>query len=355
MRHGSAVHGRILLFSTFLYAFEAVVPLVLTIFLGYFFRRIGVFTEEFLSKAYAFCFRIALPCLLFCNVYSIGSFGDIDFRTVLYALCAIFVLFLLGVGAALLFVKDKKQRGVLVQCFFRSNCAILGVSLTEALGGSDALQCVSVLTAFSIPLFNVLAVVSLTAFTGEGKDGRRGLRAIDWGRIGKRIVTNPLIIGVCLGLVCLAVRHFLPLNADGEKVFLLSRELKVFYVAVQNVSKIASPFMLLILGGQFTFSAVREMKVQIVLGVVGRILLAPCLAIGVGYLLARGGLITLGAPEYASFIAVFGSPVAVSSAIMAREMGNDEALAGQYVVWTSVGSVLTLFLFAMTFRTLGLL
>ena len=113
--------------------------------------------------------------------------------------------------------------------------------------------------------------------------------------------------------------------------------------------------MLMMLGGQFTFSAVKGMKRQIILGTVARIVLAPVLALGVGYALSRSGVLSLGAPEYASFIALFASPVAVSSAIMAREMKNDDTLAGQLVVWTSVGSVLTLFLFAFVFRSIGLL
>lgn len=343
------------LFSTFIYAFEAVVPLVLMILFGYFLKRIGMFSDEFLSKGYSFCFRIALPCLLFCNVYTIESFSDIDFRTVLYALVIICALFGIGSVLAVLFIKDKRQRGPVIQCFFRSNCAVLGVSLTESLGGTPALQCAAVLTAFSIPLFNVLAVVALTAFLDGDGEKKRGLAAIDWKRIGKKIVTNPLIIGVMLGFLCLIIRNLLPLNASGEPIFLLSRDVNILYAVISNVSKIASPLMMLILGGQFSFSAVKTMKGQIALGVFGRIILAPILAIGVGYLLSSIGIMTLGKPEYASFIALFASPVAISSAIMAREMGNDEVLAGQIVVFTSIGSVFTVFLFAMLFRSLGLL
>lgn len=342
------------MFSTFLFALEAVAPLVLLIFLGFFFKKIGLFSEEFVAKGYSFCFRIALPCMLFCNVYSIESLGEINLPNVVYTLLAVFVCFLVGVAVSVLCIKDKRQRGVVTQCFFRSNCAVLGVSLTEALGGTPALQCVAILTAFTIPLFNVLAVVSLTVFA-DSKEGKHGLRAINWGRIGKKIVTNPLIIGVCLGLLCLAVRYFIPVNDAGEKVFLLSRELSILYTVVENISRIASPMMLLLLGAQFTFSAVRTMKKQIVIGVIGRVLFAPVLAFGCAFLLDRLGVITMGAPEYAAFFAVFASPVAVSSAIMAREMGNDDTLAGQLVVWTSIASVFTIFLFAMVFRSFGMI
>lgn len=343
------------MFDTFRYAFEAVMPLVLLIFLGAFFRRIGFFTEEFLSKGYSFSFRIALPCLLFCNVYTIEALDSIDFRTVLFAVAVVLFCFLLGSLVSLLLIRDRKRRGVVTQCFFRSNCAVLGVSLTEALGGVPAIQCAAVVTAFTIPLFNVLGVIALTVFAEDRTEGKRGLRSISWGKIAYKIVTNPLIIGVSLGLVALLVRGFIPLNADGERVFLLSRDLKVLYAVAESIGKIASPFMMLLLGGQFTFSAVKTMKLEITLGVIGRVLISPAIAFGVGYLLTRSGVLALGPAEYAAYFAVFSSPVAVSSAIMAREMGNDGILAGQLVVWTSIASVFTIFFTAMLFRSVGLL
>lgn len=346
------------MWDTFFYALEAVVPLVATIFLGYWLKRIGFFSDDFLKIGYRFCFRIALPCLLFCNVYSIESFHEINFATVLYALLMIVLLFALGVIASVLWVPDRRQRGVMTQCFFRSNCAIIGVSLTEALGGTSALQCVAVLTAFNIPLFNVLAVISLTAFAESRgtEEGKRGLRAIDWKKIGINILKNPLIIGIAIGFVCLAVRGMIPTDAAGNKVFLLSEQGAMLFSIVQGLAKIASPFMLLMLGGQFTFAAVRSMKKQIVIGTVARVLLAPVLGIGIGFLLSKyTGLVRLGAAEYASFIALFASPVAISSAIMAREMDNDETLAAQYVVWTSIASIFTIFLLAFVFRSMGLL
>jgi predicted permease len=54
-------------------------------------------------------------------------------------------------------------------------------------------------------------------------------------------------------------------------------------------------------------------------------------------------------------VALFGSPVAVSSAVMAGEMGNDDQLASQYVVWTSLGSMVTVFLMVVGLKSIGLL
>ena len=49
------------------------------------------------------------------------------------------------------------------------------------------------------------------------------------------------------------------------------------------------------------------------------------------------------------------SPVAVSSYTMALEMKGDGELAGALVVFTSAFSILTMFLFIFTLKSLGLI
>jgi len=83
--------------------------------------------------------------------------------------------------------------------------------------------------------------------------------------------------------------------------------------------------------------------------------MAPIVGLAIALLCRAIGLLQLSAGEIAGLAALYGSPVAVSSAIMAGQMGNDEQLAGQLVVWTSIVSLLTLFLIIFTLRQLGLL
>ena len=91
-------------------------------------------------------------------------------------------------------------------------------------------------------------------------------------------------------------------------------------------------------------------------GTVWRIVLTPLLGIGGAFLLSRyTGLLSCGVNEYPALIALFGSPVAVSSAVMAGSMGNDEQLATQLVVWTSLCSIVTIFLQVCILMGAGLL
>ena len=91
------------------------------------------------------------------------------------------------------------------------------------------------------------------------------------------------------------------------------------------------------------------------LGTVFRILIAPVIGLALTYLCCELGWITCGPGEYGSLIALFGSPVAVSSAIMVTSIGGDDELARQYVVWTSVASMISLFLITAVHRGLAII
>ena len=208
----------------------------------------------------------------------------------------------------------------------------------------------AVLSAFSIPVFNILGVIALSVFL-KNTDGK----SHDVKNILLNIVKNPLIIGVTLGLICLGIRT-LQVELFGEVVFALNRETKFLYTAINNLKAIASPFALIVLGGQFEFSAVKGLLKEIVVGTVWRIVLAPLLGIGGAILLSKyTNLLSCGVNEFPALIALFGSPVAVSSAVMAGSMGNDEQLATQLVVWTSICSIVTVFLIVCILMAAGFL
>ena len=171
----------------------------------------------------------------------------------------------------------------------------------------------------------------------------------------KKIVTNPLNIGVAIGLIVLAIRSFIPVNTDGRLVFSLKESLPLVYKTVNNVSQICSPLALIILGGLFEFSAIQGRKKPIVIGTAARIFIAPLLGVGAVILLTKYTGFQMDRAAYPALLALFGSPMAVSSAVMAQEMDNDGVLAGQLVVWTSFFSIVTLFVFILALRTLGYL
>lgn len=331
-------------------AFNAVVPILLLILLGYILRRMGFLNDNFLSIGKKLVFNVCLPVMLFVNIYDTEGFSSIKWDVVLYVLAIIVLFFIISFAVAVSATKIPERRGVLMQCFYRSNFAIIGLPLASALGGSEAMSMAAVLSAFSIPVFNIFAVISLTVFLDDSKGGK-----IDLKGILLNIAKNPLIIGVVSGLVCLGLRQ-LQTEIWGRVVLSLSRDLKFLYKTLEHLKSVTSPFALIVLGGQFEFSAVKGMFKEIAVGTVCRLIFAPLLGIGMAVLLsAKTPWFSCGVNEYPGMIALFGSPVAVSSAVMAGAMNNDEQLATQLVVWTSIGSILTIFLTVCIMLPAGLL
>ena len=331
-------------------AINAVLPIILLILLGYFLRKKGFFSENFVKTGNKLVFNVCLPSMLFVNVYDIESFSDVQWDVVIYSVLAVFAIFVVGLVIAVLSTDVAERRGALWQCTFRSNFAIIGLSLAGALGDSKALGVAAVVSAFTIPVFNILGVIALTVFIKK-----EGQKSHNIQSILRNIAKNPLIIAVALGLICLGIRA-VQMQLFGEVIFALNKQTKFLYTVLNNLKSIASPLALLVLGGQFEFSAVRELRKEIIVGTIGRVILAPLIGIGGAILLSNfTGILHCGVNEFPALIALFGSPVAVSSAVMAGAMGNDEQLATQLVVWTSVCSIMTIFLLVCGLMAAGLL
>lgn len=336
-----------MLITVFVTAVNAIVPIVLLIAFGYWLRQKNFLTDEFVRLGNKLMFQYLLPCMLFCNTYKIDSFSDIPLTLMLYCLVMMVVIFLLGRVTVPRFTRDVRRKGVLLQCTFRSNTAVIGIPLAQALGGAAAVAVSSVSAAICVPLLNVLAVLALSLYVHPGQK-------LDWKKTLGKVARNPLIIGIALGFVCIAIRT-LQRQVFGEVVFSLSRDLTFLHTALTQAGSIATPFALIVLGGQFSFSAVGDLCREIVVGTLWRVVIAPILGIGGAVLLTKVGVLHCASADYPALIALFGTPAAVSSVAMANQMDNDGQLATQLVVWTSIVSIATLFLTVCVLMLTGLL
>lgn len=341
--------------ESFIFAANAVLPLVALILVGYLLKRTRFLSDGFLAVGNKLVFKILLPALLFYNVYNIDNIGQINWTFVLYAVCAIFAIFLIAMLLAPLFVKDKGRCGVVIQGIFRSNFALIGVPLASSLFGAEGAAAASVLSAFTIPLFNMLAVVALTVYHNPlpQLQAQGTIKQSPFKKVLVGTVTNPLILSVFAGLVVLLIRALfvhLGWNFRIKSFELFGQEVTFVYKALQYVANTATPFSLIVLGGRFTVSAVKRLWKPILATTLLRCVAVPAVCLTAAYFLCPSLL----GQHFAAYIAVFGTPTAVSSAIMAKEMGGDDELAGQIVVWTTLLSALTIFVEIVVLKAVGI-
>lgn len=326
-----------------MFAAEAVLPIVLLIVLGYVLKRRGMLNKPFLDVGNKLTFRVLLPVMLFCNVYKIDRLSDVNVAFVLYGIGVVIILFLAAIAVCCAFTKDNAKRGSLIQSVFRSNYAIIGIPLAASLFGDKGAAAAGVMSAFCVPTFNILGVITLVIFNGNEEKQKADIKKIFLG-----VVKNPLIIGTVTGLAVLGIREIFVKTGIS---FRLS-DVTVLFKTLENIKSICTPLALIVLGGKFEFSAVSRLRREIIFGTLVRTVAVPVIGLGTALLLKN--TMSLSGEHFATYMGVFATPVAVASAIMAKEMGADDELAGQLVVWTSLVSTVTIFIYVTALRIIGI-
>jgi len=325
--------------DSLIFSLNAILPIVLLVLIGYILKRIGLLKLELAKGIHKLVFRILLPVMLFLNVYKIETMEGIGAGYILYAIGATLLFFLISIPIICALTKENAKRGVLLQVTFRSNYALIGIALASELfpeGGIGA-AVATLLSAFIIPIFNILAVICLTIFSSSGE--RASIKRVLVG-----IIKNPLIIGVCFGGIMLALKLLFRRNGID---FALEGATPI-WKTLNYLSTMATPLALMALGAQFEFSAIAGMKRELIFGVAMRGVIIPAVALTAAYLIGA-----FDGPHFATFVAVFCTPIAVSSVPMAQEMGADTSLAGQLVVWTTIFSAITIFIASFILKEIG--
>ena len=307
-------------------SFEAVMPIFILMLLGYVIKKIKLADKKSLDVINKVIFKIFLPVLLFYNIYSTQTSDVFDVKLIIFTIVGIFFIFILGYFAVLFLTKDNSKRGVMLQGFFRANFAILGIPLVGYICGNETSGLASLMVAVVIPVFNILAVVALERF-------RNGNVKLDILKLLKCVITNPLIIGCVIGIIFFILNIKLP--AIVEK-------------SVKDISSIATPLSIIILGSVFEFSDIKGYFRENFIVVLTRLIIVPLIIIPVAVLLGFSG------EALACLLVVFASPVAVSSFAMAQQMDGDQSLASQVVVLSSAFCLVTLFFWIFALSSLGL-
>ena len=310
--------------QNFIFSVNIVLPLFLIMLAGYILKRTNIISEQFADSGNKLTFRFLLPSLIFYNVYNSDLRAVFNARLILFIVLAIIGINIIAFIIIPIFIKDGKRRGIMIQAVTRSNFLLIGIPICQAIYGVEGALEVSIIAAIFIPVVNVFAVLALSVFNDQGQ--------ADFKMIVRNLITNPFIITLILAFI---------VNISGI------RFPDVFDTTLRNVSAIAPTFALLILGAEFDFSAIRSNGSLIALGTIGKLLITPLVVLTAAYFLGFRDL------EFCIILTAFASPVAVSSAIMAKNMHADHTLASYLVVSTTMFSSLSLFILIFFARSVS--
>jgi len=309
--------------NIFIVCLEAVLPIFILMLCGYAARRFGLLDQKDVSRFNAVLFRIFIPVLLFYSIYTSELESAIRPKLLIFAAISISAMIGLCVVFSLKVEKERSRQGVMIQGLYRSNFALVGLPVAEALMRGEDVAVVAVLLTVVVPIYNISAVIILESFGGKKADLRH---------IILDVLKNPLIIGTLAGLVFLALDIRLP---------------NVLMIVLDDISNASGPLALFLLGAFFRFGTVGKYKKELAIVCTGRLIVIPGIFLSLGYLFGFRGA------EFAGLIALFASCTAIASFTMSEQMGGDSELAGDIVVATSFLCSFTLYLWAVIFMSLG--
>lgn len=311
-----------------IFSLNSTVPVFLLMVLGYILKLFKLVDEPFVKTLNAFNFKITLPVLLFRDIAESDFYSVWDTSYVLY--CFFVTLFCIAVIWLLtaLFYKNKAHTGEFVQASFRGSAAVLGVAFIQNIYGNSGMAPLMIIG--TVPLYN-MAAVTILSFTGPNAGGLNGASLK---KSIRGIVTNPIIIGIILGMVISVSGFHLPI---------------ILAKSIDSVSSLATPLALIGLGAGFEGrKALREIKPTIICTVV-KLLVQPLLFLPIAaYMGFRD-------EKMVALLIMLGAPTTVSCYIMAKNMGHEGTLTSSVVVATTFLSSVTITFWLFILRSFGMI
>ncbi len=303
-----------------------VAPVFIIVALGFLLKKIGLMNENFITLSSKIVFTVSLPALVFMELSGTDFGRTFDPGVIGFAIAGTFFSFILSWLIAAPFIKSGKDRGTFIQGSFRGNFAIVGFAIISNLFGSVGLAKASILLAFMLPIYNVLAVIALTVPV-------RKERELNLKDTVFEILKNPLILAVIVALPFSIFK--IPVTG-------------MFAKTGNYLAAIALPLALIGIGGSLNIQNIKEASALAFSSTFIKIILTPLILIYAAVKMGYAGT------DLGIMFVLFGCPTAIASFIMADAMGGNRKLAGNIVLITTVASVITMTAGIFILKEMGL-
>lgn len=307
---------------------SSVLPVCLLMALGAAFSRSRFLPEAFFEQMNRLGFWALLPSLLFCTIARAPAAASGAGLTVGLLLCACSVAVTAAgwLTARLMRLPGPSSRS-LMQAAMRGNLAYTALPVIIYTFGEHAAA--SAVAAFAlapaIPFYNFWAVLILTRPDAAVSRGT-GVPLL---RTLASIFSNPLIIGCLLGLLCLKSGLRPP---------------DCVFKALEALGRAALPCALLALGAGLTPERLRASFRPAAAATCLKLVGMPL----IGYALARAT--GVGGETLLITLLYLASPCAVTSYVMADQMGADRDLAGSAIALSTLLCLPVMALILILFR-----
>lgn len=310
-----------------MFSLNATIPVFAMMVLGYLLhQKTRLMSDSFADHLNTFVFKVALPVQLFKNL------SESDFRSLWNGGVVAFCFFATLASILILLVlsrllRDRSLRAEFVQAGYRGSQALLGAALMQNVYGDTGPLALVLIGA--VPLYNVAAVMLLTLMVPGGHLDRKTM-----GKTVRGILTNPIILGIAVGLVWSLLQIPQPV---------------VMQRAVSSLAATATPMGLLALGASLDPKKAAGCWKPTLAASAFKLVIFAALFLPVAVALGwRNEILVV-------LLIMLASPATVSCFSMARSMGHEGTLSSSAVMFTTVCSAFTFTVWLYLLKTLALI
>lgn len=321
--------------SSLVFSFNTLAPLIIIAILGYILKQKGMFNDSLTALLNKYIFYVALPVLAFRAIAFVDRSSGIHWPFIVFATSALMVVLLIGFLMVPFFRLNDNEKPVVMQGFVRGNFIIIAIPLSLRLGGEEALSVIILLNVLLIPLSNIMSIYIFKFFQKEVN----GLGSFPV--IMRETSRNPIMIGIALGIIALWLQPlWIAAIIEGNFV----------YDTLSLLGATATPMALLAIGSSLQFGQFNAYIKPILLVTSARLVVIPISVFFVAHWVIEWAGTT---GYWPTLIAIFASPVAASSVAVTQGLKGDERIASQLVLWTTLMSMVTYFIYISFFANLG--
>jgi malonate transporter len=295
--------------------FFALAPVFLLIAIGWALKVLWLRDEAMWRPAEKLAYFVLIPALVVHDLYN-ADLASLPFSRMVIALLGSVIIVALALLAlrpllSKLLVKGDVGFTSVFQGSIRANFFITLAAAPVLLPANGA-ALVIIAVAFFTVMVNIFAVLVLARW---GRDGKA-----DLGALIKRLATNPFIVATLVGIAVNLSTVPVPRVVDSTFALLAAAGL---------------PLALLTAGAGLRLATVGVHLPGIFIASLGKLLILPAVAVGLGTLLG------LEASVLAMLVLFHSQPTAITSYVLAKQMGGDHDLMAGILTTQTLLAVFT--------------
>ena len=284
-------------------------PLIALIVSGYYLKKKQFLHEGFWVGAEKLNYYILFPIMLFANLATAKLDLSIMKSIVLVVGVVLSIACIVLFALRFIFKTQTTEFGVYMQSNTRFN-TYMGLAIVAALFQQQGMAIFAIILALTIPVVNILAVLSLT-----NQDN------MDFKSIFLALAKNPLILGCMVGA---------GFNLSGLPLWI------GFELFLKQLALCSLPLGLLCVGAALQFMALKNNLFPLLLNTFSRLLIMPALAYFCCLWFAVPKL------EMQVFVLYFALPTASASYILTKVLGGNSQLMAGVISLQTLSSAITL-------------